>query len=174
MCLNETRFSIAETQLVLLHNKPLRILYRKRFFIFQVQSENSPRSLYFFLTYRIQHMVVIFFCHGILLHHQWECNYTFPICLFLILGKQGHNYIWQWKNKCMARASQSVQRSFPGIIPDWQYSVAFFPETHIPNFSFPTCACLTPKDLPISTMGKLHLKLLLAPPLHQTHAQNQK
>lgn len=137
---------------------PLGMLHKKRYFIFQIYSQNSLSSLEIFLTCRIWHMVAIFFCHGILLHHQWECNYTFPICRLLIMGKQGHNYIWQWKYECTARASQSIQESSHGILLDWQivvcmYLLAFFSETDTPSFSHDRNIWLIPKALPISTMG---------------------
>lgn len=59
------------------YNQILVILYRKRFSFSKCSYRTVP-EVCLFLICRLQHMVAIFFCHGILLHYQWECNYTFP------------------------------------------------------------------------------------------------
>lgn len=97
---------------------PLGILGKRRYFIFQIYSQNSLCSLEFFLTYRIQHMVAIFSVVEYYYTTNGNVITPFPYACFLSWRSKDIIISGNEKYKCTARASQSIQESSQEILLD--------------------------------------------------------
>lgn len=130
-------------------NRPLGILYRKRVFIFQVQSESSPRSLDFFFFFKLTEYN-IWWLYFSVMEYYYTTNGNvitpFPYACFSSWGskdiiKSGNERInvWQELSKCSAELSWDY--SWLTALQHSMYLVAFFSEKCVVHFSCPSSTC---------------------------------